>query len=279
MDKREEGASARPHQGEVAGTHWDPNQYLKFADHRLRPALELLDRVPLAAPRVIYDLGCGSGHVTRLMSQRWPAAAVHGLDQSPEMLAEAASEPSPVHWLHADIRDWTPPEPADLIYSNATLQWVDGHRELFPRLMRHLAPGGCLAVQMPLSWDMPSHRLMRQTLEHGGPGGAPIGDAVVLAAVRRKWVEDAEVYYDLLHPLGQRLDIWETEYLQVLTGDDPVLEWVKGTGLRPILNGLGEADRRVFLDGYRRALRDAYPQRAGGQTLYPFRRLFIVAQA
>ena len=110
-------------------------------------------------------------------------------------------------------------------------------------------------------------------------GGASIGDAVVLAAVRRKWVEDAEVYYDLLHPLGPRLDIWETEYLQVLTGDDPVLEWVKGTGLRPILNGLGEADRRVFLEAYRRALRDAYPQRAGGRTLYPFRRLFIVAQA
>ena len=279
MDETGEGASARPHQGEVAGAHWDPNQYLKFADHRLRPALELLERVPLAEPRVVYDLGCGSGHVTRLMSQRWPAAAVHGLDQSPEMLAEAAGEPSPVHWLQADIRDWTPRRPADLIYSNATLQWVDGHRELFPRLMRHLAPGGCLAVQMPLSWDMPSHRLMRQTLEHGGPGGASIGDSVVLAAVRRKWVEDAEVYYDLLHPLGPRLDIWETEYLQVLTGDDPVLEWVKGTGLRPILNGLGEADRRVFLEAYRRALRDAYPHRAGGRTLYPFRRLFIVAQA
>ena len=126
---------------------------------------------------------------------------------------------------------------------------------------------------------MLSHRLMRHTLEHGGPNDTPVGDATVLAAVRRKWVEDAEVYYDLLSPLGQRLDIWETEYLQVLTGQNPVLEWVKGTGLRPILNGLGEADRRVFLDAYQRALRDAYPQRPGEQTLYPFRRLFIVAQA
>ena len=269
----------RPHQGEVAGTHWDPNQYLKFADHRLRPALELLGRVPLAAPPVIYDLGCGSGHIARLMSQQWPSATVYGVDQSPEMLAQAAAEPSPVHWLEADIRDWVPREAPDLIYSNATLQWLDGHRDLFPRLMGYVNPGGCLAVQMPLSWDMPSHRLMRYTLEHGGPNGALVGDATVLAAVRRKWVEDAEVYYDLLSPLGKRLDIWETEYLQVLTGQNPVLEWVKGTGLRPILNGLGETDRRVFLDAYQRALRDAYPQRPGGQTLYPFRRLFIVAQA
>ena len=271
--------SDRPHQGDVAGTHWDPNQYLKFADHRLRPALELLGRVPLAAPRVVYDLGCGSGQVARLMSRQWPSAAVYGLDQSPEMLAQAAAEPSTVHWLEADIRGWVPHAPADLIYSNATLQWLDGHRDLFPRLMGYINPGGCLAVQMPLSWDMPSHRLMRHTLQHGGPNGTPIGDATVLAAVRRKWVEDGEVYYDLLSPLGQRLDIWETEYLQALGGEDPVLEWVKGTGLRPILNGLGEGDRQVFLDVYRQVLRDAYPQRAGGQTLYPFRRLFIVAQA
>ena len=279
MGKQGKGTRGRPHQSGVAGRHWDPDQYLKFADHRLRPALELLDRVPLAEPRVIYDLGCGSGHVTRLMSQRWPAATVYGLDQSPEMLVQAAAEPSPVRWLEADIHDWLPREAPDLIYTNATLQWLDNHSELFPRLMGYLGPGGCLAVQMPLSWDMPSHRLMRHTLEGGGPGGAPVGNAAVLAALRRRWVEDAEVYYDLLSPLGKRLDIWETSYLQVLTGEDPVLEWVKGTGLRPVLNGLDEADRRVFLEAYRQALRDAYPQRPSGETLYPFRRLFIVAQA
>ena len=279
MAERGQDTSSKPHQGVVAGSHWDPNQYLKFADHRLRPALELLERVPLTGPRVIYDLGCGSGHVTRLMSQRWPMAEVCGIDQSPQMLAQAAGELSPVRWVEADLYDWVPPRAPDLIYSNATLQWLDGHRELLPRLMSYVCPGGCLAVQMPLSWNLPSHQLMRHTLAHAGPGATPIGDAAVLTAVRRKWVEDAEVYYDLLSPLVQRLDIWETEYLQVLTGKDAVLEWVKGTGLRPILNGLDEADRQVFLDGYRQALRDAYPQRPGGLTLYPFRRLFIVAQA
>ena len=279
MAEREQDTTGRPHQGSVAGSHWDPGQYLKFADHRLRPALELLERVPLQEPRVIYDLGCGSGNVTRLMAERWPAAEVWGIDHSPEMLARAAGEPSPVHWMEADIRDWTPPGAPDLIYSNATLQWLDGHDELFPRLMRCVRPGGCLAAQMPLSWDLPSHRLMRSTLERAGPGASPLGDAAVLAAVRRRWVMDAEAYFDLLSPLAQRLEIWETEYLQALTGEDAVLEWVSGTGLRPILNGLGEDDREVFLRSYREALRDAYPQREGGLTLYPFRRLFIVAQA
>ena len=279
MAERGKDASIRPHQGTVAGSHWDPNQYLKFADHRLRPALELLERVPLPEPHEIYDLGCGSGHVTRLMSQRWPSADIWGIDQSPEMLAQAAGELSPVNWMEADIRDWVPRGAPDLIYSNATLQWLDGHGELFPRLMSYVGPGGCLAVQMPLSWDLPSHQLMRSTLESAGPGGVRIGNVAVLTAVRRRWVEDAQIYYDLLSPLARRLDIWETEYLQLLTGEDAVLEWVKGTGLRPILNGLDEVDRQVFLDSYRQALRDAYPQRQGGTTLYPFRRLFIVAQA
>lgn len=267
-----------PHQGTVSGIHWDPGQYLRYADHRLRPALELLDRVTLADPAVIYDLGCGSGHITRMLAQRWPSAEIFGLDQSPEMLSRAAAEPSKVHWVQADIREWAPTTAPDLIYSNATLQWLDSHRRLFSRLMGYVNPGGVLAVQMPLSWDMPSHQLMRHTLECAGAGDTPLGNADVLAAVRRRWVEDAEVYYDLLSPHAQQLDIWETEYLQVLEGEDPVLEWVKGTGLRPILNGLNETDRQTFLYHYRQALRDAYPQRGGGVTLYPFRRLFIVAK-
>jgi trans-aconitate 2-methyltransferase len=243
----------------------------------LRPALELLDRVPLADPAAIYDLGCGTGNVTRLLAERWPAAAVYGLDNSREMLAKAAAEPGGIRWLEADVGDWQPDEPADLIYSNATLHWVEGHRTLFPRLIGFLEPAGCLAVQMPLSWAAPSHRLMRETLETGGPGGAALGSEELRRAVGRDWVETAETYYDLLAGRAKNLDIWETEYLQVLEGDDPVLEWVKGTGLRPILNGLGGEDRETFLAEYARRLRAAYPVRSDGRTLYPFRRLFLVA--
>lgn len=269
--------TSQPHQGRMAGRHWDPNQYLKFADHRLRPALELLDRIPLADPQVVYDLGCGTGEITRLLAARWPAAKVYGLDNSPEMLAKASAEPSTVEWIEADLQQWSPAAAPDLIYSNATLQWVTDHQELFPRLAGNLLPGGCLAVQMPLSWEMTSHRLMRETLATGGADGQALGTTELRQAVGRKWVEDAAAYYDRLEGLCNNVDIWETEYLQILAGEDPVLEWVKGTGLRPILNGLGDAEREQFLRIYRQRLRTAYPRRANGQTLYPFRRLFIVA--
>lgn len=269
--------ASQTHQGRLAGTRWDPNQYLKFADHRLRPALELLNRVPLESPQVIYDLGCGTGQITRLLAEQWPAAKVYGLDNSPEMLAKAGAEPSPVQWIEADIQTWTPDEAPDLIYSNATLQWVDGHHELFPHLLRFLQPSGVLAVQMPLSWGAPSHRLMRTTLADGGADGSALGTEELRQGVARKWVEEAALYYDLLEQDSNNVDIWETEYLQILTGDDPVLEWVKGTGLRPILNALGDQERARYLTEYARRLRIAYPARANGQTLYPFRRLFIVA--
>lgn len=269
--------SQKAHQGSVAGTYWDPGQYLKFTDHRLRPALELLQRVPLSSPEVIYDLGCGAGNVTRIIADQWPTATVYGLDNSREMLQKAALEHSRVDWLQADVRNWEPQESPALMFSNATLQWVDGHHDLFPRLMRFLSSGGCLAVQMPLSWSMPSHRLMRDVLANGGTDGASIGSEALRAAVGRKWVEAAEVYYDLLSPLASNLEIWETEYLQVLSGQDPVLEWVKSTGLRPILNGLDDDERELFLATYRQRLGQVYPERSNGFTLYPFRRLFMVA--
>lgn len=269
--------TTQPNQGRMAGRHWDPNQYLKFEDHRLRPALELLDRIPLQEPQVIYDIGCGAGQITHLMAERWPEAKVYGLDNSPEMLAKASAKPSAIEWIEADINSWTPDEKPDLIYSNATLQWVTEHNRLFPRLASLLQVGGCLAVQMPLSWGMPSHRLMRETLVDGGAGGAMLGSEELRQSVGRKWVEDAAEYYDLLEGVCSNVDIWETEYLQILSGDDPVLEWVRGTGLRPILNGLEDAEREQFLAEYRQRLRTAYPMRANGHTLYPFRRLFIVA--
>ncbi|MGE3268047.1 MAG: methyltransferase domain-containing protein [Chloroflexota bacterium] len=263
--------------GPRGATRWDPDQYLKFADHRLRPALELLGRVPLNAPNTVYDLGCGAGELTRLISDKWPDASVTGVDNSADMLKSASATPSRVQWEEADVRTWQPATPPDLIYTNAALQWVDGHKELFPRLVSLLAPGGCLAVQMPLSWASPSHRIMRQTLVDGGPGGTSLGTGELQERVGRKWVDEADEYYDLLVGHTATIDIWETEYLQILSGDDPVLEWVKGTGLRPILNALSEDQRATYLAEYARRLREAYPMRANGKTLYPFRRLFIVA--
>lgn len=265
------------HQARFAGTRWDPGQYSRFADHRLRPALDLLARVPLAAPSLIYDLGCGTGEVTRLLADRWPDAAVIGLDNSPDMLAKAQNQPSRVQWIEADIATWRPVTPPDLIYANATLQWLDQHDTLIPRLFASLAPGGCLAIQMPQSWPLPSHRLMRETLADVGPNRTPLGSPALRQALEHVWVGPPDRYYDLLAPHTDAIDIWETEYLQTLHGADPVLEWVRGTGLRPVLASLSDAERAVFLSSYADRLRVAYPARADGSTLYPFRRLFIVA--
>jgi len=258
---------------------WDPSQYHRFGGHRLRPALELFQRIDHDAPKLVYDVGCGGGEIARIMSERWPDAEVVGSDSSQEMLDKAATTPSRVRWERQDVRDWAPERPIDVLFSNAMFQWVDGHDAIFPRLVRGLAPGGVLAVQMPLSWSEPSHRLMREVLATGGPGGSPIGPAALREKLALKWVWEAEEYYDLLRPLVAEIDVWETHYLQVLEGDDPVLEWVKGTGLRPVLEGLDDADRERFLAEYRARLLDAYPRRSRGETLYPFPRLFIVARA
>ncbi len=270
--------SQRAHQGELSGTYWAPGQYLKFSEQRLWPALELLDRIPIAKPDVIYDLGCGSGQVTRFLARRWFSSEVYGLDNSPQMLAEAAREPSTVHWVCADIHTWVPRKSPDLIYSNAALHWVGGHSDLFQRLASYLNPGGCLAVQMPLSWNLPSHRrLMRDTLEGCGHDNKPLGDIALRTSLSTNWVENTDFYHDILAPLAQRLDIWETRYFHELEGEDAVFEWVKGSGLRPILNSLGDTERSRFLQAYRQRLRDAYPKRSGNRTVYLFPRLFIVA--
>ena len=265
------------HPSRPAGIRWDPGQYHRFTDHRLRPALELLDRIPIADASLVYDLGCGSGNVTRVIAERFADARVAGVDISSDMLAKAAERPGRIEWVEADIAEWEPERAPEVIYSNAALHWVDDHTALFPRLLGFVAPGGCLAVQMPLSYSMTSHVLMRETLANGGPNGSRLGDESLAAAVARKWVLEMSEYFDLLAPEAKSLDVWETEYLQRLEGEDPVLEWVKATGLRPILNGLHGAERDRFLEVYRERLRLAYPRRAGGHTLYPFRRLFMVA--
>jgi trans-aconitate 2-methyltransferase len=196
------------------------------------------------------------------------------------MLANARLETDRVEWRQAKIEKWTPDKVPDLIYSNAALHWLPDHQRLLPRLTGltgFLAPGGCLAVQMPLSLNLKSHRLMRETLVDCGSRGHPLGTQALWESVSRNPVKETGEYFDLLEGYSEYLDIWESEYLQVLIGLDPVFEWVKGTGLGPILLGLDEQELDVFLPIYKTRLREAYPVRAHGQTLYAFKRLFIVA--
>ena len=251
---------------------WNPGQYLKFAGQRMRPALDLLNQIDVAAPSVVYDLGCGPGNVTPFLMGRWPEAKHVGLDSSDEMLAKAKAEHPNGEWVKVDAKTWAPETPAELIYSNAALQWVDGHEELFPRLMNVMAPGGVLAVQMPHNHAAPSHMGMRDVVE-AGPWRAK------LEPVLREFpVHDPDVYYDYLAPHAASLNIWETVYAQVMEGDNPVAEWTKGSALKPLLDALTDADENAaFFDAYSKEMQKAYPKRADGKTLFHFRRLFIVA--
>jgi len=256
---------------------WNPGQYQLYHAHRLRPALDLLSRIPVQSPKSVFDLGCGTGEVTALMAKRWPDAGITGIDNSTHMLMKAKQIDAHVTWQAMDVQIWQPEQPVDLIYSNAALQWLDGHSPLFKRLMAYLTPGGWLAVQMPQSWGMPSHRLMRESLANEDKG-IPLGSAAMRKRLSRNWVETAAWYYDLLAPHARQLDVWETEYQQVLGGDNPVFEWVKATALRPVLDDLTEAESALFIADYQSRLAKAYPRREDGMTLYPFKRLFIVAQ-
>ncbi|MBX3619587.1 MAG: methyltransferase domain-containing protein [Rhizobacter sp.] len=252
---------------------WNPSQYLKFEKPRLRPALELLARVPLEAPRAVCDLGCGAGQLTLLMAQRWPQAQVVGVDSSAAMLQQAAATPAHVRWQQQDLAAWSPQVAPDLIYSNAALHWLPDHGALFPRLVAQLAPGGMLAVQMPRNFAAPSHTAIADTVMQG-----PWRERLA-PLLRPRPVEAPDWYYDVLAPVATDIDLWETEYHQVLTGPDPVKEWTKGTRLATFLQALTDpAERDAFERDYAARVRVAYPPRDDGTTVFPFRRLFIVAR-
>jgi trans-aconitate 2-methyltransferase len=252
---------------------WDPKQYLKFSDHRLRPALDLIARIALDDPRAIYDLGCGPGNITRLLAERWPGATTVGIDSSPDMLAKARKEAPAIAFEQADIAHWSPPRPANLLFSNATLHWLDDHAGLLPRLASHLAPGGVLAIQMPSNSTSPSHLLIEEAAQ-AGPWHAKLAQ---LRPVYRS-MEAPDAYYRMLAPLMREIDIWETTYLHVLEGENPVAEWTKGTALRPYLDALTEPERNDFLRAYEIRVAAAYPRQPDGRTLLPFGRVFIVAR-
>ena len=251
---------------------WNPERYLAFSDQRTRPAIDLLTRVPLQQAERVADLGCGPGNSTRLLVERWPAAMVIGIDSSSDMLASARRSVVGATWVEADITAWMPERGLDLLYSNAALHWVGDHESLLPRLLGCVRPGGVLAVQMPRNFEAPSHALLRATAE-----GGPWADRLA-GILNWRPVAAPERYYGLLAPGAAVLDIWETVYLHVLEGEDPVLSWTRGTALRPIMQALDASDGAAFEAAYAARLREAYPRRADGRTLFPFRRLFIVAQ-
>jgi trans-aconitate 2-methyltransferase len=256
----------------MSDVRWDPDQYARFATQRSRPFADLLARVDARDPRHVADLGCGPGTLTELLADRWPAASVVGVDSSPEMIAQAQrlSRSAQLEFRLGDLRDWQPSAPVDVLLSNATLQWVPGHEGLLGRFVEALAPGGVLAFQVPGNFREPTHRLLADLLEsprwHQRLGDLP----------RPSSREPAD-YLDALARLGCEVEAWETTYLHVLAGEDAVVEWMKGTGLRPVLTALETEDRSEFLAAYTAAVRPAYPRRPYG-TVLPYRRVFVVAR-
>lgn len=253
---------------------WNPALYTRFEDERTRPAAELLARVP-ALPQaggLVVDLGCGPGNSTELLVQRFPQARVRGMDNSPAMLASARERLPGVDFEQGDIGDWSPAEPAALLYANASLQWITGHERLMPRLLSLVAPGGALAVQMPDNLDQPSHVSMRETAAE--PRFAEhIGDA---SQVRAR-ILPAEAYCDLLAKQAD-VDVWRTTYYHPMDDAAAIVQWLRATGLKPFVEALPEPLRADFIGAYQARIEQIYPVRADGRRLLAFPRLFLVAQ-
>lgn len=251
---------------------WDAQLYLRFANERTQAASDLAARVQLASPRGIVDLGCGPGNSTAVLRARWPQARISGVDHSAEMLAEARRTYPAGAWFQTDIAGWTADQPYDLVYSNAALQWVQGHAQLIPHLLAQVADGGALAVQMPAHSGSPLHLRMRQ-IALDARWRERMGGAIN-AIVE----EPPAYYYGLLAPRCARVEMWETEYIHVLDSAAGILDFARGTALRPYLEALGNAeDQERYLGLLADAIVHDYPQQADGKVLFPFRRLFFIA--
>jgi trans-aconitate 2-methyltransferase len=253
-------------------THtWDPERYLTYADERGRPFVELVARVGADRPEDVVDLGCGPGTLTTLLRARWPEARIRGLDSSPEMIGRARAVDDSIEFEVADLRDWAHGvEPVDVLVSNATLQWIPGHLDLLPSLAARVRRGGWLAFQVPGNFDEPSHTIRRDLAAE-----TAYADHTRDVAVPSS--HDPAVYLEALAALGLSVDAWETTYLHVLTGPDPVFTWVSGTGARPTLQALPDDLRPGFEAEFKRRLSEAYPER-DGRVVLPFRRVFVVGQ-
>ena len=254
---------------------WNSDQYLKFANERSQPAVDLVARITIAAPQRAIDLGCGPGNSTAVVASRWPGATLTGLDNSTAMLAAARKVLPAAQWIESDIATWavnTAAASFDLIFANASLQWVPDHAVILPQLLAAVAPGGVLAFQIPANFDAPPHRLMREL-------GASAAWRPHFTPPPREWhTHTTEFYYDTLAPLAARVELWTTDYCHVLPNLDGIVEWYRGTGLRPWLDTLpDDATRDRFLTDYRTLLAPHFSSRSDGRILFPFRRLFVVA--
>ena len=249
---------------------WDPQLYLRFGGHRLRPAADLLGQVSVE-PATVVDLGSGTGVVTALIAERWPTAAVVGVDNSDPMLETARKEHPDLTFVDADAATWEPEDPVDLLYSNAALHWLDDHAALMPRLFSTVARGGQMAVQMPLNHQERAWTLVDEVAREG-PWAATLAPLL-----RPRPVAEPGYYHQLLDPLASELDVWETTYLQKVAGDDPVASWVKGSFLRPLLAALDGPTSERFFRTYADAVAAEYPIGNDGSAILPFRRVFMVA--
>jgi trans-aconitate 2-methyltransferase len=246
---------------------WNPTQYLKFSEERTRPCRDLAARLELLGRARVIDLGCGPGNSTEVLAECWPYADLTGLDSSPDMIARARAAHPDWRWITAEIAQWATAsgDIYDLAFSNAALQWVPDHAVVFPRL---LSRARMIAIQMPGNWDGPAHQTMRGVAKRYS----------LDVRVREWFTHDHAFYYDTLAPHASSLDIWATEYLHIMDGAEAIVEWYKGTGMRPFLEALPtDAHRARFTADYLAAIREVYPARSDGKVLFPFRRLFIVA--
>ncbi|HEV7613082.1 MAG TPA: trans-aconitate 2-methyltransferase [Steroidobacteraceae bacterium] len=256
----------------IVAMNWSAKQYAAFEDERTRPVRDLVSALPATEARLVVDLGCGPGNSTEVLAARFPNAAVSGLDSSPDMIAAARQRLPQVKFSIGAIEGWTDGGPLDVILANAVLQWVPNHRILLPELVAKLTTGGALAVQMPDNVDDPAHRLMREVAMD-----EPWAKALAGASAVRTPIEDANWYYELLSPFCARVDVWRTTYYHPLSGPGAIVEWFKGSGLRPFLAPLDSASRAAYLERYTAAVKRAYPVLSDGSVLLPFPRLFIVA--
>jgi trans-aconitate 2-methyltransferase len=252
---------------------WSAKQYVAFEDERTRPVRDLLSAVPDIGVRRAIDLGCGPGNSTEVLHARFPGAQVSGVDSSDDMIAAARKRLPQLQFSVADMANWRDDGPYEVILANAVFQWVPDHAALFPALIGKLASGGALAVQMPDNLDVPAHRLMRDIAAQGS-----WSHKLAQAAEARAPLRDAEWYHQLLRPLTARTDIWRTTYYHALPGGAAaIVEWFKGSGLRPFLAPLDDAESSAYLNRYTAAVAQAYPALADGSVLLPFPRLFLVA--